>query len=163
MATDHGISTSSAGNMLAWFGFMSLLGILAAGPASDFIGNKMPLTLTFGLRILLFLMILKYKTPLTFYLFSLAFGFTFLITAPLTPTLIGRLYGLSHVGLLGGFVTTIHHVGGGLGAYLGGLIFDWQGSYQTVFVISAIMAVIAVLCSVLIREYKHHPPIVCQD
>ena len=52
---------------------------------------------------------------------SLAFGFTLLITAPLTVTLVGRLYGFTHIGLLSGFITTIHHFGGGFWAYMGGL------------------------------------------
>jgi len=47
--------------MLAWFGLMSLAGIMVAGPASDLIGNKIPIALTFLLRVLLFLLILKYQ------------------------------------------------------------------------------------------------------
>jgi len=153
--TDHGISANTAGNMLAWFGFMSLIGILIAGPISDLIGNKIPIMLTFLLRILLFLLILQYQNIVSFYLFSLFFGLTFLITAPITPTLIGRLYGLSHVGILSGFITTIHHLGGGLWAYLGGVIFDRTSSYQLIFMLSAVAAPIAFACSVCIKEKRH--------
>ena len=153
--TDYGISASTAGNMLAWFGLMSLGGILIAGPLSDLIGNKIPIAITFLLRICLFLLILKYQNPVTFYIFALAFGFTFLITAPLTATLVGRLYGFAHVGLLSGFVTTVHHFGGGFWAYVGGLIFDKTGSYQLIFILSAILALIALGCSVFIKERRH--------
>jgi MFS family permease len=155
LVTDHGISPITAGNMLAWFGLMSLVGILVAGPASDLIGNKIPITLTFLLRTLLFLLVLKYQSLLTFYVFALIFGFTFLITAPLTPTLIGRLYGLSHVGLISGFITTIHHLGGGLGAYVGGVIFDFTGDYGLAFMLFAAMAAMASLCSMFIVERRH--------
>jgi MFS family permease len=159
LVTDYGISPTTAGNMLAWFGLMSLAGILVAGPASDIIGNKIPIALTFLLRFMIFLVILKYKNLTSFYAFALVFGFTFLITAPLTPTLVGRLYGLSHVGLISGFITTIHHLGGGLGAYLGGLIFDLTGSYQLAFVLSAIMALVAATSSIAIAERRHRAPI----
>jgi MFS family permease len=155
LVTDYGISPITAGNMLAWFGLMSLAGILIAGPASDLIGNKIPIALTFFIRIFLFLMILKYQSTTSFYVFALVFGLTHLITAPLTATLIGRMYGLSHIGLLSGFITTVHHLGGGLLAYLGGTIFDKTGSYQLVFVISAFMAFIATVCSMLIAERRH--------
>ena len=153
--TDYGISPTAAGNMLAWFGLMSMGGILVAGPLSDLIGNKIPIALTFCLRIGLFLLILKYQNQVTFYIFALTFGFTFLITAPLTATLVGRLYGFTHVGLLSGFVTTVHHFGGGFWAYMGGLLFDKTGSYRLIFTLSAVLASIALVCTVFIREERH--------
>ena len=155
LATDHGISPTTAGHMLAWYGLMSLAGLLIAGPASDLIGNKIPIALTFVLRFLLFLMILKYQTLVSFYVFALLFGFTFLITAPLTTTLVGRLYGFSHVGILSGFIATIHHLGGGIWVYAGGVIFDETGSYKLTFILSAFMALAAILSSTLIRERRH--------
>ncbi|MBL7210912.1 MAG: MFS transporter [Desulfobacteraceae bacterium] len=153
--TDHGISPTTAGNMLAWYGLMSLAGLIIAGPASDLIGNKIPIALAFVLRFFLFLMILRYQSLVSFYVFALFFGFTFLITAPLTTTLVGRLYGFSHVGILSGFIATIHHLGGGIWAYAGGVVFDETGSYKLAFILSAFMALAAILCTVLIKEKRH--------
>lgn len=155
LVTDHGISPVTAGHMLAWFGLMSLAGLLVAGPVSDLIGNKLPIALTFLLRFFLFVLVLRYQTLGSFYVFALFFGFTLLITAPLTATLMGRLYGFSHVGLITGCITTIHHVGGGFWAYMGGLIFDQSGSYQLAFVLSAIMALVAFSSSIFIIEKRH--------
>ncbi len=153
--TDYGVSPTTAANMLALFGLMSLGGILAAGPVSDIIGNKIPIAATFVLRLLLYAMIIKYRNPISFYIFAGGFGFTFLITAPLTATLTGRLYGFAHVGLISGFITTIHHLGGGFWAYIGGLLFDKTGSYHITFVFSAILAVIALLCTMAVNESRH--------
>jgi len=155
LVTDYGISPVTAGHMLALFGLMSLAGLLVAGPVSDLIGNKIPIALTFLLRFFLFLLILRYQTLGSFYVFALLFGFTLLITAPLTATLMGKLYGFSHVGLITGCITTIHHVGGGFWAYMGGLIFDQTGSYQLAFVLSAIMALAAFFSSIFIIERRH--------
>ena len=155
--TDHGISPTTAGNMLAWFGLMALGGVLIAGPASDLIGNKIPLALTFLMRFLSFLLILNYQTTVSFYIFSLTFGFTYLITGTLIPTTMGRLYGFLHIGLLSGFVTTVHHLGGGFWAYMGGFIFDRTGSYQLAFILSAIMALVAFFCCIFLKEKRHRP------
>jgi predicted MFS family arabinose efflux permease len=141
--------------MLALYGLMGLGGILIAGPISDLIGNKIPIALTFVLRLLLFGLILKYRTPLSFYIFTAGFGFTWLVTAPLTTTLVGRLYGFAHVGIISGFITTVHHLGGGFWAYMGGLFFDKTGSYQIIFIFSAVLAVIATICTMAIKEKKH--------
>lgn len=153
--TDYGVSPTTAANMMAWFGLMSMGGILLAGPASDLIGNKPPIVITFALRLILFLMVLKYRSPITFFIFAAGFGFTFLITAPLTTTLSGRLYGFTHVGLISGFITTVHHLGGGFWAYLGGVFFDKTGNYQIAFMLSAALAVIAIVSSLAIKEKRH--------
>jgi predicted MFS family arabinose efflux permease len=155
LVTDYKISPTTAGNMLAWLGLMSLAGLLIAGPASDKIGTKTPIALTFLLRFLLFLLVLNYQNLYAFYVFACAFGFTLLITAPLNAILVGRLYGFSHVGLISGVITTIHHLGGGFWTYLGGEVFDRTGSYRLVFIISAILALIAILFTLAIKEKKH--------
>ena len=155
LLTDFGIPFKTAGNILALFGLLSLGGILLAGPASDRFGNRWPIALTFVLRFMVYLLILKYPNEINFYIFALLFGFTFLVTAPLTATLMGRLYGLTHVGLLSGFATTVHHLAGGFWAYMGGMLFDRTGSYQIIFVISAAMCLLAVACAFLIKDQRH--------
>ena len=154
MVTDFNISPSIAANMLAWFGLLSMGGILIAGPVSDRIGNKIPIALSFALRLVLFVLIISRQNLYTFYIFAVMFGFTFLITAPLTTTLVGKLYGFSHIGLISGFITMIHHMGGGLWAYIGGWSFDMSGSYKWSFIVSAIMACIALICTLMIRENR---------
>jgi MFS family permease len=153
--TDHGILPAQAGSMLAWIGLMSLFGVLIAGPASDFIGNKIPMAITFLLRFGAFLLILTYQNSTAFYLFSIIFGFTYMVTGPIATTLLGRLYGFSNIGVLSGSITTVHHLGGGFWAYMGGFIFDQTGSYRLAFICSAVVAFIAFLCSILIIERRH--------
>lgn len=155
MVTDFNISATVAANMLAWVGLLSMGGILIAGPVSDLIGNRIPMALTFALRLVLFILIISHQSLVSFYIFAAAFGFTFLITAPLTTTLVGKLYGYSHVGLISGFITMVHHLGGGFWAYMGGVIFDKTGSYQWSFIISAVMAGMAVILTLLIKEKRY--------
>jgi MFS family permease len=156
-ATDIGVSPITAGAMMSWYGLLSLAGMLVAGPAADRIGSKMPIVLTFVLRFLLYLFIVQYKNVPSLYVFALLFGFTHLITAPLTPMLVGRLYGFRQIGLLTGVVNTVHFLGGGIFTYATGVIFDRTGSYQTAFIVSAAMAATAALCSSLIAERSHAP------
>ena len=103
-------------------------------------------------------MILLFQGRVPFWIFSLGFGFTLLVTAPLTTTLVGSLYGVTHIGFISGFITTVHMMGGGLWSYLGGVIFDKTGGYDLAFLISAIMAAVAVACTVFIRDERHTPP-----
>ena len=131
MATDLGISTSTAASMLALSGLLSLGGILLAGPASDLVGNRLPIAIAFGLRVLLFVMVLSFQTTAS--------------------------YGFSNIGLLAGFITMIHHGGGGVGAYLGGAIFDATGTYTVVLALAAAASAVALVCTLLIKETRHLP------
>ena len=158
MATDHGVPTTTAVSMLAWFGLVSLGGVLLAGPMSDAVGDKIPIAGAFALRVALFLLVFWSQSVASFWVLALGFGFTFLITAPLTTTLMGRMYGFASIGVLSGFITTVHHVGGGFWAYLGGVIYDGTGSYSLAMLVSAIASGVALVCALLIREVRHAAP-----
>jgi MFS family permease len=158
MVTDYGVSPEAGANMLAWLGLLSLGGVLLAGPAADAIGNKTPIAATFAFRIVLLALLFSFKGPASFWVFSLGFGFTLLVTAPLTTTLLGRLYGVTHLGLLTGFITMAHTLGGGVWAYAAGTIFDRTGDYDLALLISVGMAVLALVCTLLIREQRHSRP-----
>ena len=158
MVSDTGIPALTAARMLGWAGFFSFIGVLITGPATDRFGNKMPVALTFLLRAVIFVMVYKYQTVGSYYIFAFAFGFTMLVTAPVTTTLMGKLYGFTHIGLITGFITTVHHFSGGLWAYLGGVIYDASGSYLPAFGISAVMSAIACGCAMMIDERRHAVP-----
>ena len=144
--------------MLAWSGLLGLVGLLATGPAVDAVGNKLPVAATFALRTVLFTMLLFTKGTVVFWVFALGMGFTLPVTAPILPTLVGKLYGVRHIGFICGFVTTVHMLGGGLWSYLGGVVFDRTQQYDMVMLLSAITAALAVVCTLFIREEKHNPP-----
>jgi predicted MFS family arabinose efflux permease len=71
--------------------------------------------------------------------------------------LMSKLYGLSHLGLLSGVVTTLHHMGGGFWAFVGGILFDSSGDYRVVFLLSAVTSAIAALCMLFVKEKRHNP------
>jgi predicted MFS family arabinose efflux permease len=48
----------------------------------------------------------------------------------------------------------VYHMGGGLWAYIGGWSFDIAGSYRWAFMVSAVMAGIALICTLMINEAR---------
>lgn len=152
MATDQGISTIKASMMLGWYGLLSLGGLLIAGPVADALGCRLPIMVTFGIRVFTFVLLMSEKSYWSFLSFSLVFGFTHLVTAPLTPVLASKLYGTRNLGLITGLINTLHFLGGSLMAYLGGLIFDKTQSYQLALAIMALASGTAVLWTYLIEE-----------
>jgi MFS family permease len=157
MVTDQGISEAMGASMLAWSGLLGLAAMLAAGPVADAVGSKLPVAVTFALRTALFTMLLLTKGTAVFWVFALGMGFTLPITAPILPTLVGKLYGVRHLGFICGFVTTVHMLGGGLWSYMGGVLFDRTQGYDLMMLISAIASALAVVFTLLIREERHLP------
>jgi MFS family permease len=157
MVTDYGLSASVAASMYAWLGLLSLAGILIAGVAADRAGAKLPILVTFAVRVALFGLLLGAKGTAPFWVFALGFGLTLLVTAPLTPMLVSALYGVTHIGFISGFITTVHMIGSGLWAYLGGAIYDKTGDYDLAFALAAGLAVVALVCTFFIREERHAP------
>ena len=92
------------------------------------------------------------KTELTFLLFSAAIGVTYLSTVPATGNLVAKLFGLRNMATLFGLVFLSHQVGGFLGAWLGGLLYDRTGSYDVVWWISIGLGVAAGLLNLPIDE-----------
>jgi nitrate/nitrite transporter NarK len=61
---------------------------------------------------------------------------------------------MTHLGLITGAITTIHHLSGGLWAYWGGVLFDRHGDYRTVLTFYGICCFLAAICALLIRPRR---------
>lgn len=67
------------------------------------------------------------------YLFSFAMGLTWLGTVPLTNGLVSQLFGVQYISTLFGLVFVGHQLGGFLGVWLGGAVYDATHSYDLVW------------------------------
>ena len=151
-AQDQGVGDVLAGNLLAWMGVMGLVGVLAAGVMADGFGASRPTLLCFVMRIGIFALILPMQNTPFILVFGLLYGFTFLITAPLTVVFLANIYGSHRLGTLTGTVSMIHQIMGGLGAFVGGWIYDQTGAYDVAFILMLALSIFATLMTLLVRE-----------
>jgi len=77
--------------------------------------------------------ILSPITPESVIIFSILMGALWLATVPLTSGLIAQIYGLKYMGTLYGLVFFSHQLGGFIGVWLGGTLYDAYGSYDVVW------------------------------
>jgi MFS family permease len=140
-ATDLGLTAGVAANAISLWAAANVLGILAAGGVAEWIGPRLALVLTYGLRAAAFFYLPLVREPWQLYLFAALFGATFFTTAPLSSTLVGQLFGPAHHGAIFGTANLFHHSAGALGSYAGGLVFDLSGSYRPIFLLAALAVV----------------------
>ncbi len=94
------------------------------------------------------------KTALTFYVFAIGLGATWLATVPPTAAIVGKLFGVRFLATLFGMTLLSHQVGGFLGAWLGGIAFERAGSYQWMWYADMALSAAAALVNLPIREDK---------
>ena len=148
-----GLPLQYAGWSLAMLGLFNIVGSLAIGWAMGRWRLKSLLSLLYaarGLSVLAFL--LAPKTGLVMLLFAAAMGVTFLSTVPPTAGLVAKFFGTRHMATLFGLVLLTHQVGGFLGAWLGGKVFEANGNYDLVWYLDIVLAAGAALIHLPIRE-----------
>ena len=161
-AQDQGVGDVLAGNLLAWMGVMGLLGVFVAGIMADALGASRPTVLCFVMRIGIFALIIPFQNTPVILIFGLLYGFTFLITAPLTVVFLGNIYGPHRLGTLTGTVSMIHQITGGLGAFAGGWIYETTGDYNAAFVLMLALSIAATVLTLAVREplfRRHRTPL----
>jgi MFS family permease len=138
---------------LGLIGLFNIAGSLCAGALSTRYRMKSLLAVMYASRAAIIgLFLLAPKTPLTFYLFAGALGFTWLATVPPTAGLVGKLFGLRYLSTLFGLTLLSHQVGGFFGAWLGGLSFVHFGDYRWMWYADILLALGAALVNLPIRE-----------
>lgn len=140
---------------LAMLGLFNIVGSIAMGWAVGRWRMKSLLSLVYATRALAVLVFLVApKTGTVVLLFAAVMGLTFLSTVPPTAGLVAKLFGTTNMATLFGVVMLSHQVGGFLGAWLGGRMFEATGSYDWVWYLDIMLAVGAALIHLPIREAR---------
>jgi MFS family permease len=148
-----GLPASVASWSLALIGLANIAGSLAAGYWVQRFRSKYILAWMYGSRAVLVLIYLAApKTELTFYLFAIGLGFTWLATVPPTAAVVGKLFGTRYLATLFGLTLLSHQIGAFFGAWLGGIAITQQGNYLWMWYADALLAVAAALINLPIRE-----------
>jgi predicted MFS family arabinose efflux permease len=138
---------------LAVLGLFNIVGSLGIGWAVGRWRMKSLLSLIYATRALaVLLFLLAPKTGPVVLLFAAVMGVTFLSTVPPTAGLVAKFFGVGHMATLFGVVMLTHQVGGFLGAWLGGQVFQTTGSFDIVWMVDIALAVAAALLHLPIRE-----------
>ena len=138
---------------LAVLGLFNIAGSIAMGWAVGRWRMKSLLSLVYSVRALAVLaFLLAPKTGPVLLVFAAVMGLSYLSTVPPTVGLVLKFFGPANMAMLFGMVMLSHQIGGFLGAWLGGQVFQATGSFDLVWIIDILLAVGAALVHLPIRE-----------
>lgn len=148
-----GLPAEYGGWSLAMLGLFNIVGSVLMGWAVGRWRMKSLLSLVYATRaVAIVLFLLAPKTGATALAFAAVMGLTFLSTVPPTAGLVAKFFGVSNMATLFGVVMLAHQLGGFMGAWLGGKVFERTGSYDWIWYLDILLAVAAALIHLPIQE-----------
>jgi MFS family permease len=150
---DMGLSASVGGWTLAVIGLFNIAGSLMSGALSSRMPKRWLLAIIyFGRAAAIAVFVLLPPSPVTSIGFGMVIGFLWLSTVPPTSGLVLVMFGNRYLAMLFGFVFFSHQVGGFLGVWLGGLLYESRGSYAIVWWLSVALGIASAIVNLPIKE-----------
>ena len=150
---DSGLPPNIASWALALIGLFNIIGAFVCGWLGGVVSKKKSLATVYLLRgITIAAFILVPPTPVTALLFGACMGLLWLGTIPLTSGLIVVFFGPRYLSMLYGLVFLSHQIGSFVGAWLGGIWYDWFGNYEAMWWLNAAAGLFAFIVNWAIRE-----------
>jgi MFS family permease len=151
-AIDIDTPSMIAAGVLALIGGSSILGRLVIGEASDKIGTKRTWLFCLMCQVAMMFWLTMSKSVLMLYIFAPIFGFTYGGIVPLIPAITGEFFGTKNLGAIIGFMGFGPTIGGALGPFLAGYIFDATGSYYSAFLLGVATTILATVLAIQTKK-----------
>ncbi|WP_114946565.1 MFS transporter [Microvirga calopogonii] len=150
---DAGLSAAVGGWTLATIGLANAVGSLASGWLSTRMSKRWLLAWIYlGRSVAIAAFILIPASPLSSILFGVSIGVLWLSTVPPTSSLVMLMFGTRYMAMLYGFAFFSHQVGGFLGVWLGGLLYEINGNYSAVWWLSVVLGLASAVINLPIKE-----------
>lgn len=150
---DRGMTSAQGMSALATIGLFNIVGSYTLGAFGARYSKRLILAWVYASRALAFGAFLALPlSAASLYGFAAVLGFTWLGTVPLTNSLVGQIFGVKFLSTLFSISFLGHQLGAFAGAWAGGAVFDFTGSYQPVWLASIALSLAAAALCVPIDE-----------
>jgi MFS family permease len=151
--SDRGVSSQTGAWVVAAIGLFNIIGSLSVGWLQTKYPKRYILSLIYLARAMSIVAFISFPiTTFSAIMFGAVTGLTWLSTVPPTSALVALMFGTRWFATLYGFAFVSHQVGGFLGAWLGGIVFEQFGSYTPIWWLSVLFGVLSALINLPIVE-----------
>jgi MFS family permease len=157
---DQGVSSQTGGWVVAAIGLFNIIGSLGVGWLQNHFPKRYILSVIYLTRALSIVAFISFPiTTFSALVFGAVSGLTWLSTVPPTSALVALMFGTRWFATLYGFAFVSHQVGGFLGVWLGGIVFEQFGSYTPIWWLSILFGVLSALINLPIVEQPVARPV----
>ena len=157
---DRGIPTQTGGWVLAAIGLFNIVGSIGVGYLQNYFPKRYILSAIYFTRALAILVFISFPiTTFSAIAFGAVTGLAWLSAVPPTSALVALMFGTRWFATLYGFAFVSHQIGGFLGVWLGGVVFEQYGSYTPIWWLSILFGVLSALINLPIVEKPVHRPV----
>ncbi len=150
---DRGLSAEVGGWTIATIGLFNIIGSVTSGWLGDRMPKRYLLSIIYFVRAAAIFVFISFPvTPFTCLAFAATMGLMWLSTVPPTNGIIALMFGTRWLATLSGFAFFSHQLGGFLGVWLGGIVYDRTGSYNAVWWLAILFGVLSALINMPIVE-----------
>jgi MFS family permease len=150
---DRGLAAEIGGWALGVIGLFNIIGAIGAGWLSALMPKRYILSfIYFGRAVAILVYIMLPPSAAATLVFGAVLGLLWLSTVPPTSGLVAVMFGTRWLAMLFGFAFFSHQVGGFLGVWLGGLLFERTGSYDAIWWLSILLGVLSAVINLPIVE-----------
>jgi len=151
--SDAGLPAESGAWSLMLIGVFNVVGSFGAGVLGGHFPKKYLLSTLYTLRAIAIVLFISFPiTTGSVIAFSIAMGFLWLSTVPLTSGLVALMFGTRYMGTLFGIVFFSHQVGSFIGVWMGGYLYDTTGTYMPVWWAGIVIGLLSALLHLPIHE-----------
>jgi MFS family permease len=157
---DRGLSADTGAWTLGVIGLFNIVGSLLAGWLGDRMPKRYLLSIIYLARSLAVVAFITLPvTPTSAIVFGAVMGLLWLSTVPPTSGLVALMFGTRWLATLFGFAFFSHQVGGFLGVWLGGVLFERTGSYDMIWWGSVVLGIVSAIINLPIVEQPVARPV----
>jgi len=150
---DGGLDPSIGGWVVASIGLFNIVGSLLSGYLCSRVQRRYMLAVIYALRSVAILIFIAMPVSSASAIFFGAFmGLLWLSTVPPTSSLVATMFGTRDMAMLYGFAFFSHQLGGFLGVWLGGILYETQGNYDLIWYASIALGIISAIVNLPIEE-----------
>jgi MFS family permease len=150
---DRGLPVAIGGWTIAVIGLFNIVGSISAGWLANLMPKRYLLSaIYFSRSIAILIFILLPPSSMATLIFGAVIGLLWLSTIPPTSALVAIMFGSRWLTMLLGVAFFSHQVGGFLGVWLGGVLFELTGSYNVIWWGTILFGVLSALINLPIVE-----------
>ncbi len=151
-ATDIGLDPLLAAGLVSLVGIMSISGRLIMGAWAEKLGIYNALIFCCVLFVVSLAGLALFRATWALFVFAVIFGFAYGGETPQVPLFVGKFGGIKNMAALVGLTLFIGNLGGALGTWVGGKVYDLTSGYQWAFAIGVVAALTALTLSLVLKK-----------